>query len=59
LFAEPAPEKLEAVLLRWVHRYASEARGQRLEDYGRIVTARAMMRSETEFATDEPLRLCE
>jgi hypothetical protein len=59
LFAQQAPERLEAVSLRWVRRYATEARGQRLEDYRRIVTALAMMRREAEFATDELLRLCE
>jgi hypothetical protein len=59
LFAQQAPERLEAVSLRWVRRYATEARGQRLEDYGRIVTALAMMPSEQEFAVDELIRLCE
>lgn len=59
LFARQAPDRLEAACLRWVQRYAAEARGQRLEDYGRIAVACNALRSEPEFATDELVRLCE
>jgi hypothetical protein len=59
LFARQAPDRLEAACLRWLQRYASEARGQRLEDYGRIIVACNALTSEPEFATDELLRLCE
>jgi hypothetical protein len=59
LFAQQAPERLEAVCLRWVQRYAAEARGQQLADYGRVAVACNALVSEPEFATDELLPLCE
>lgn len=59
LYARQAPERLEAACLRWVQRFAVEARGQRLEDYGRIAVACNALRSEPDFATDELVRLCE
>jgi hypothetical protein len=59
LFAEQAPARLEAACLRWVRRYAAEAQGQQLADYGRIVVACNALRSEPDFGTDELSRLCE
>jgi hypothetical protein len=59
LFAQQAPDRHEAACLRWVQRYATEARGQQLADYGRIVVACNALTSEAEFATDELVRLCE
>jgi hypothetical protein len=59
LYAQQAPERLEAACLRWVQRYAAEARGQRLDDYGRIAVACSALRSEPDFGTDELVRLCE
>jgi hypothetical protein len=46
LFAEQAPERLEAACIRRVQRYATEARGQQLADYGRIAVACNALRSE-------------
>ena len=59
LFAQQAPDRLEAACLRWVQRYAVRARGQRLADYGRIAVACNALTSEPDFAINELVNLCE
>jgi hypothetical protein len=59
MIAQQAPERLEAASLRWIHRYAAEARGQELQDYGHIVVGLNALASEPDFGVHELLRLCE
>jgi hypothetical protein len=59
LYAQQAPDRLEAASLRWLQRYAAEAKGQRLEDYGRIVVALGALKTEPDYAAEDLLRLCE
>jgi hypothetical protein len=59
LIAQQAPDRLEAASLRWLRRYAAEAHGQRLEDYGHIVVGLNALSTEPEFGADQLLRLCE
>jgi hypothetical protein len=59
LIAHQAPEPLEAASLRWLRRYAAEAQGQRLEDYGHFIVGLNALSTEPDFGADQILRLCE